>query len=64
MICADKKYECEDGHALITDNSWVLMCPPTEEIVSRSSSVLNRIPSLSPSTTVGECCKDMCLLAS
>ena len=59
MTCADKKYECEDGHALITDNNWVLLCPPNEKIVSRSPSVLNRIPSLSPSTTVGEYCKDI-----
>ena len=50
----DEKYECEDGHALITDNNWVLLCPPIDEIVSVSPSVLNTMPSLSPSITVGE----------
>ena len=52
---ADEKYKCEDGHAVITNSSWVLLCPPNEEVVSRSSTVLNTIPSLSPSTTVGKC---------
>ena len=59
ITCADKNYECRDGHALITDNNWVLLCPPNEEVVPRSSSVSNRIPSLSPSTTVGGCCNDV-----
>ena len=59
LNCVDKNYECEDGHALITDNSWVLLCPPNEEIVSRSPSVLNRIPTLLPATRVGEySCKE------
>ena len=58
--CADKNYECKDGHALITDNSWVLLCPPNEEIVSRSPSVLNRIPPLLPATRIGEySCKEI-----
>ena len=50
----DKHYQCEDGHALVTDNNWILSCPPNEEIISRSLLVLNMIPSLSPSTTIGE----------
>ena len=51
----DKKYDCEDGHALIIDNStWIVLCPPNDEIVSRSPSILNMIPLLSPSTTTGE----------
>ena len=54
----DEKYECEDGHALVTNNSWVVLCPPSEEVVSRSPSVLNMIPSLSPSTKIGECCEN------
>ena len=51
---ADKNYQCEDGRALITDNNWVLLCPPNDEIVVRSSSVLNTKPALSSSTIVGE----------
>ena len=53
----DKNYQCEDGHALVTDNNWVLSCPPNEEITSRSPSVLNRIPPLSPSTSISKYCK-------
>ena len=49
---AGKKYECEDGHALITDNNWMLLCPPNEEIISRSPSVLKS--SLSLSMTPGK----------
>ena len=51
---ADGKHECKDGHALIADDDWIMLCSPNEEIVSRSPSVLNKMPSLSPSKTVGE----------
>ena len=61
MASADKKHECEEGHAVIADNNtWTVLCPPNDEIVSRSPSILNIIPSLSPSTTVGEYGNLMC----
>ena len=54
MKWKDENYQCDDGHALITDNNWVLLCPPNDEIVSLSPMVLNEIPSLSPSIAIGE----------
>ena len=50
----DENYQCEDGHALITDDNWALFCPPNEEVVSRSTMVLNMAPVLSPSVTIGK----------
>ena len=49
-----ENYQCEDGHALITDDRWLLFCPSNEEIVSRSTLVLNIPPVLSPSLTIGK----------
>ena len=57
-VWVDGKYECKDGHALITDDDWVMLCSPNEEIISRSSSVQDKTPSLSPSKFVGEYCRD------
>ena len=54
MLLAGGKYECKDGHALIADDDWVMLCSPNEEIVSRSLSVGNKLPSLSPAKTVGK----------
>ena len=31
-----------------------VLCPPSDEVTSRSPSVLNNIPSLSPSATIGK----------
>ena len=50
----DEKYECQDGHALDTENNLAVLCPPHDEVISRNPSVLNSIPSLSPSTTIGK----------
>ena len=47
-----QKYQCQDEHALVTEN-FVVLCPPNEEIIKRSPSVLDGPPSLSPSTTIG-----------
>ena len=58
MVWVDEKYECEDGHALFTDSYFIVLCPPKEEIVLRSPSVFSGMPALSPSTTIGEHCKD------
>ena len=54
LVYLDENYQCEDGHALITDDSWVLFCPPNEEVVSRSTMVLNMAAVLSPSVTIGK----------
>ena len=54
MVCADEKYQCPDGKALVADSSFIVLCPPDEEIISRSPSVLDGAPSLSSPTTIGE----------
>ena len=55
VIFTDKTYECKDGHALIIDSNLTLLCPPNEEMLLQSPSVLNRIPLLLPVTRVGVC---------
>ena len=50
---SDEKFECHDGYALITDNITVL-CPPNDEVIIRSPAILNSVPLLSPSTTIGK----------
>ena len=55
VIFTDKTYECKDGHALIIDSNLTLLCPPNEEMLLQSPSVLNRMPSLLPVIRVGVC---------
>ena len=52
-LSIDEKYQCQDGKALVADSSFIVLCPPDEEIISRSPSVSERPPSLSSSTTIG-----------
>ena len=54
MVCADEKYQCQDGQAVFNDGYFVVLCPPDEEIISRSPSVLSGSPLLSTPTTIGE----------
>ena len=54
VVWTDDKYECEDEHALIIDNNWILMCAPDKEIAEVSSSILSTVPSLSPSRKIGK----------
>jgi len=37
-------YECQDGHSVITGDNWIMSCPPTDEVVSRSPIVYNELP--------------------
>ena len=43
---------------MFTDSYFIVLCPPKEEIILQSTSVLSGMPALSPSTTIGEHCKD------
>ena len=54
LFLLDEKYECEDGRALIIDDNWAVLCPSNKEILSRSPSVSNTTPSLSPSAKACE----------
>ena len=38
-MLVDELYSCRDGHSLIANNGWVIECPPTAEIVSRSTNI-------------------------
>ena len=35
----DEPYSCRDGHSVIANDSWIIKCPPTNEVVSRSINV-------------------------
>jgi len=48
-------YGCEDEHAVITGDNWIMSCPPIDEIVSRSPLVYNESPSLTTTGTFGKC---------
>ena len=56
FVWLDQKYQCKDGHALVSDGYFSLLCPPIEKIISQSPSMLNGVPSLSssPSTTLSK----------
>ena len=44
---------CRDGHAVITDNSWVILCPPTEDVASQAVTVLSQLPEVLPTVDIG-----------
>ena len=48
-------YGCSDGHAVVTDGNWTLLCPPTEEVVLQTSLVINDdLPdTLAPAMRIG-----------
>ncbi|XP_065916878.1 uncharacterized protein [Dysidea avara] len=48
----DSPHGCEDGVALATADNWVVSCPPTEDIVSRSPVIMTELPDLSPSNEI------------
>jgi len=44
-------YGCQDEHAVITGDDWIMSCPPTDEVASRSPRVYDELPIV---TTYGE----------
>jgi len=46
-------YGCQDGHALLTNSSWGILCPPVEEVALRSPVVSESLPTLSDATRIG-----------
>ena len=39
---------------MATADNWVVSCPPTEDIVSRSPVIKTKLPDLSPATEIGK----------
>ena len=55
-LLADSPYNCSDHHATITDIGWTVFCPPIEEIILQSLSIINDnlpVGVLSPSDEIG-----------
>jgi len=50
----DRPYGCEDDGALATADNWVVSCPPTEDILSRSPVITTELPDLSPASETGK----------
>ena len=50
----DRSHVCRDGHAVITDSSWVVLCPPTADVTSQAAApVSGDPPELLPSEEIG-----------
>ena len=47
-------YGCQDGHAVITSDNWIMSCPPTDEVVSQSPLVYNELPVIPPTAELGK----------
>ena len=45
MHFSDRSYVCRDGHAVITNSDWVVLCPPTEDVTSQSTIIIPGEPS-------------------
>ena len=50
----DNPYGCEDDVALATASNWVVSCPSTEDIVSRSPVIKTKLPELSLANKIGK----------
>ena len=48
----DESYSCKDDHALITDNGWMVSCPPSDVVASVSAPFLGELPELSSTTII------------
>ena len=49
----DKPYGCQDGHALLTNSSWGILCPPVEEAALISPAVSESLPTLTDAPRIG-----------
>jgi len=47
-------YGCQDGHAVITGDDWIMSCPPTDEVASRSPIVYNELPNVTTYREIGK----------
>jgi len=50
----DSPYGCEDNGALATADNWVVLCPPTKDVVLRSPVINTELPDLSPAIKIGK----------
>ena len=41
-------YSCKDDHAITTGN-WTISCPPTDVVITRTTTTLGELPTLSSS---------------
>ena len=48
----DTPYGCDDNMALATPDNWVVSCPLTEDVVSRSPEILSELPNPSPANEI------------
>jgi len=46
FILTDESYSCKDDHAITTGN-WSISCPPTDVVVSRTTTTSGELPTLS-----------------
>ena len=49
----DTPYGCQDGHALLTNSSWTVLCPPSKEVALRSLAVSDNMPVLTNAARIG-----------
>lgn len=50
----DRSHACRDGHAVITDSDWVILCPPSEDVTSQATvPILGEPHGLLPSEEIG-----------
>lgn len=50
----DRSHVCRDGHAVITDSSWVVLCPSTEDVTSQATIIVpGEPPQLLQSREIG-----------
>ena len=56
-LCIGQLYGCEDEQAVITGGDWIMSCPPTDQVVSRSPQVHKESPVLQPTAELGESLK-------
>ena len=52
LFQTDTPYGCDDNMALATPDNWVVSCPSTEDVVSRSTVILSELPDLSPANEI------------
>jgi len=56
MYILDEPLTCRDGHSLIANDSWIIECPHTIEVISRSTNVtvVDDLPYMSGAGNFGE----------
>jgi len=44
---------CQDGHAILTNSSWGILCPPVAEVALISPVISENLPYFSKAASVG-----------